>query len=447
MKIIIAGAGEVGYHLAKILADEEHDIVLIDKREDALAHASSHIDVSTLRGNVISVKMLEDAGVNGADLLIAATSEEEVNITTAIIGKSLGAKRTIARISNPEFQDQKDKIDLSTLGIDAMVFPEDLAAKEIFRLIKRSNLTDSFDYGGGRLTLTGIILNEYAPLTGKTVSEGATIIPGLKYTVVALLRKGETIIPRGDTIFMPEDHLFFISHPERLEDIRKLAGKEKIAIKNIMILGGSLIGRITAGLLESKYQVKLIDSDKEKCFDLADELSETMVLHGDGSDVEMLEEEGIGEMDAFIAVTGNSETNIIASLVAKNRGVERTIALVENIDYITLSQNIGIDTFINKKLITVNNIFRFVREGKVAALTSLHGVESEVLEFIVQPKSKVTKTAIKDLKGFPRGAVIGGIIRKGKSFIAEGDTVIKEDDHVVVFSLPSCIHTIEEFFK
>lgn len=447
MKIIIAGAGEVGYHLAKMLADEEHDIALVDKREEALAHAESHLDVSTVRGNVISISILEEAGVRDADLLIAATSEEEVNITTAIIGKSLGAKRTIARISNPEFQDQSDKLDLHDLGIDAMVFPEDLAAKEIFRLVKRSNLTDSFDYGGGRLTLTGIKLGKQAPLAGKNVRDAISIIPGLKFTVVAILRDGDTVIPRGDTIFQAGDTMFFISHPERLDDLRKLAGKEKIDIKKIMILGGSLIGRITAKLLESKYQVKLIESNKNKCFDLANELSQTLVLHGDGSDVELLEEEGISEMDAFIAVTGNSETNIISSLVAKGRGVERTIALVENIDYISLSKNIGIDTLINKKLITVNNIFRFVREGNVAALTSLHGVASEVLEFIVQPKSKVTTAPIKNLQGFPRNAVIGGVIRDGKSFIVDGNTHVRENDHVVVFSLPSCIHKIEEFFK
>lgn len=437
----------MGYHLAKMLADESHDIVLIDKEEEALTHASSHLDVSTVRGNSVSISILEDAGVREADLFIAATSVEEVNITAAIISKKLGAKRTIARISNPEFQDEKEKLDLHDLGIDAMVFPEDLAAKEIYRLIKRSNLTDSFDYGEGRLTLTGLILEPNAPLIGKNLVEASQLIAGMQFTAVAVLRNGETIIPRGDTVFAPGDHAYFISHPERLGDLQKLAGKEKRDIRNIMILGGSLIGRLTARLLEGKYNVKLLDADRQKCYDLANELSQTLVIHGDGSNVELLEEEGISEMDAFLALTGNSETNIISSLVAKNHGVTRTIALVENIDYISLSQNIGIDTLINKKLITVNNTFRYVREGNVAALTSLHGIESEVLEFIVQSGSKVTRSPIKELKGFPRNAVIGGIIRGRKSFIATGNTHIQEEDHVVVFSLPSCIHTIEGFFK
>ncbi len=447
MRIIIAGAGEVGYHLAKMLADEEHDIILIDRAESALQRASNHLDVITLRGSSISIQLLEEARVADADLLIAATSSEETNISTAIIAKHLGVKRTIARISNLEFQIEKEKLDLNQLGIDAMVFPEDLAAKEISRLIKRSALTDSFEFGGGKLTLTGVILEEEAPIIDKTIVEAVKLVQGLKFTVVAIHRNGETIIPRGETVFEAGDHAYFISHPERLGDIMKLSGKTKVGIKNIMILGGSLIARLFAQKSQHKYNLKLIEIDREKCYDLADELKETLVIHGDGSDVELLEEEGISEMDAFIAVTGNSETNIISSLVAKTHGVQRTIALVENIAYINLSQNIGIDTLINKKLITVNNIFRYVREGEVAALTSLHGIDSEVLEFVVKKDSKITQSPIKNLVGFPREAVIGGIIRKQKSFIASGNIQIKADDHVVVFSVPNCIHQVENFFK
>ncbi|MEM6262281.1 MAG: Trk system potassium transporter TrkA [Bacteroidota bacterium] len=447
MRIIIAGAGEVGYQLAKMLADEDHDIILMDRDEEALAHAESHIDVGTMRGNVISIQMMEEAGIRNADLLVAATSQEEVNITTAIIGKHLGAKRTIARITNPEFQIEKEKLDLQQLGIDNMVFPEDLAADEICRLIKRSNLTDSFEFGDGRLNLTGVLLEEHAPLVGKNIIQATQIIKGFAFTVVAIQRKNETIIPRGDTVFHSGDHVYFISHPERIGDIRKLTGKTKFEIRNIMILGGGLIARLFAQKVSSRYQVKLVEQDRNKCYDLANELPDTLVIHGDGNNVELLEEEGLSGMDAFIALTGDSETNIISCLVAKSRGVKRTIALVENVDYISLSQNIGIDTLINKKLITVNNIFRYVREGHVAALTSLHAVDSEVLEFVVQKDSRITQNKIKDLKGFPRRAVIGGIIRNNKAHIASGDFHIKEDDHVVVFSMPSCIHDIESFFK
>lgn len=446
MRIIIAGSGEVGFHVAKMLSHEDHDIVLIDKDEESLSNAEAHIDVRVLKGNSVSIKLLEEAGVREADLLIAATSSEETNITTAIIGKHLGAKRTIVRISNPEFQIETEKLDLQQLGIDSMVFPEDLAAREMFRLIKQSALTDVFDFGGGKLTLTGLILEESASLVGLNLIEAVKQNPQLTFTVIAIQRKGKTLIPRGNTSFKAGDHVYFISKPECVNDLMIAAGKEPVEIKNIMILGGSLIGREFAKMVQDKYHVRMIDMKRNKCFELADELSQVMIINGDGSNVEFLGEEGIAEMDAFIAVTENSETNIISCLVAKNHGVKRTIALVENIDYISLSQNIGIDTLINKKMIAINNIFRFVREGHVESLTSLHGVESELLEFIVHSDNKIANIPIKKL-GFPLEAIIAGVIRDGAAFIAKGDTFIKTGDRVVVFTLPSAVHKVEKFFK
>lgn len=446
MKIIIAGAGEVGFHVAKMLAHEEHDIVLIDKEEARLSMAESHIDVSVLRGNSVSIKLLERAGIDQTDLLIAATSSEETNITTAILGKKLGAKRTIVRISNPEFQQEKEKIDLQELGIDAMVFPEDLAAKEIHRLIKLTAATDSFVFGDGKLFLTGFVVEEHAPLVNKSLIEAVKLVPDIQFTVVAIQRGHKTIVPRGDTHFQANDHVYFISNPSCINEITKLSGNSGIQVRNIMVLGGSRIGKLFAEFAQSHYKMKLIDKDKSRCVDLADELVDTMVIHGDGSDVELLEEEGIEDMDAFVAVTGDSETNIISCLVAKNHGVRRTIALVENIDYISLSQNIGIDTLINKKMIAINNIFRYVRAGNVEALTSLHGVESEVLEFSVHANCKITRQPIRKLN-FPRNAVIAGIIRGEDSFTASGDVHIREDDRVVVFTMPSAVRQVEKFFQ
>ncbi len=446
MKILIAGAGEVGFHVAKILAQEEHDIILIDKEQERLSHIESHLDVGTIRGNSVSIKLLEEAGVEDADLLIAATSSEETNITTAIIGKHLGAKRTIVRISNPEFQIEKEKIDMANLGIDNMVFPEDLAASEIIRLVKRSGLTDSFEFGGGRLLLTGMTLEPGAPFDGVNMIEAVKINPKVKFTVVAIQRNGKTIIPRGDSVFQTGDHVYFISRPECVDPMMTMAGKTREKIKNIMILGGGLIARLFAKQMQSKFNIRLIDKDKEKCFRLAEELPEALVICGDGSQVDFLEEEGINDMDAFIALTDDSETNIISCLVAKNHGVKSSIALVENIDYISLSQNIGIDTLINKKMIAINNIFRHVRQGMVVSLTSLHGVDSEVLEFEVHNNCRVANVPIKKL-AFPREAIIAGVIRGEESFIAGGDTFIEEGDRVVVFTLPGAVHKVEEFFK
>jgi len=446
MKIIIAGAGEVGFHVAKMLSHEDHDIVLIDKSEARLSHAESHIDVATYKGNALSIQALEESGVKEADLLISATSSEETNITTAIIGKHLGAKRTIVRISNPEFQEEREKIDLAELGIDAMVFPENLAAKEIHRLIELSSLTNSFEFGDGKLALTGLKLEEEAPLVGTNLVEAAKNHPETKFTAVAIQRRNKTIIPRGDTSFKANDHAYFISRSESIPNLMDMGGKENYQIRDIMILGGSLIGEIFSEMVQKDYKVKLIEEDKERCYDLADKLVDTMVIHGDGGNVEFLEEEGIEEMDAFIAVTPDSETNIISCLVAKNHGVKRAIALVENIDYISLSQNIGIDTLINKKMITINNIFRHVRQGQVEALTSLHGVESEILEFSVHNSCKIKDIPIKKLQ-FPRDAIIAGVVRGDDGFIANGNTTIEAGDRVVVFTLPGAVHKVEKFFK
>ena len=446
MRIIICGAGEVGFHVGKMLSHEDHDIILIDKVDDRLQYVESHIDAAVLKGNSVSIQTLEDAGIRKADLLIAATSNEEVNITTAIIGKHLGAKRTIARMSHTEFQKATDKLDMKSLGIDSMVFPEVLAAQEIQRLVELPSLTDVFDFEDGKLTLTGMVLEKHAPLIGMNLIEAVQNFPNVAFTAVAIQRNGRTIIPKGDTVFQNSDHAYFISRHDCLQALQKMAGKQKLDIKNIMVLGGSQIGREFARNAESGYKLKLVDINKNKCFELADELMNTLVICGDGRNVEFLQEEGISEMDAFIAVTGNSETNIISCLVAKNHGVKRTIALVENMEYISLSQNIGIDTLINKKMITINNIFRHVREGEVEALTSLHGVESEILEFIVNTACKIADIPIKKLP-FPKNAIIAGVIRGEDSFIARGDTTIQAGDRVVVFTLPQAVHKVEKFFK
>ena len=446
MRIIIAGAGDLGFHLAKLLAYEEQDIVLIDQNAEVLDHAASHLDVSTVKGSSTSIKTLEEANITKADLLIAVTSIEETNITTAIIGKSLGAKRTVARISNIEFLHQRDRLNLKEIGIDEIISPESLAAKEIKRLLKESALTDTFEFEKGMLSLIGITIDENSELRQKTLTETAYLNPDHNFTTVAVLRDNETIIPHGENRFRLNDHAYFIAEPDGIDRVMDLAGKSRVEIKNLMILGGSKVGINTAKQLSKKYNIKLVEQDKEKCFHLADELSDTMIINGDGRDLELLNEEGIHNMDAFIAVTGNSETNIISALVAKNAGVKKTIALVENIDYIHLSQSIGVDTLINKKLIAANFIFRYIRKGQVLNLTSVHGVDAEILEFEVQPNSKILQKELRNLP-FPKTAIIGGVIRKNKGYTVRGNFTFEPKDRVVVLSRPECIHLVEGFFK
>jgi len=446
MRIVIAGAGDVGFHLAKLLSYEEQDIILIDRDADTLRQASSSLDVKTIRGNSTSYRILEEADISNADLLIAVTSSEETNLTTTIIGKHLGAKKTIARIENLEYLMDKEKLDLKELGIDEIISPESLAAREIKRLMKEIAVTDTFDFDEGRLSMVGVTVTTDSPLINKTMVDVARMNPEQNFVTVAILRDNKTIIPHGDNMFKENDHAYFVAEPDGVDAILRLAGKERREIRNVMILGGSKVGFHAARRLSRKFNVKLIERDKDKCFELADQLRNVMVICGDGRDVELLEEESIDEMDAFIAVTGNSETNIISCLVAKNHKVQKTISLVENIDYIHLSQNIGVDTMINKKLIAANFIFRYIRKGEVISLTSIHGVDAEILEFIVKEKSKITSKPIKDLN-FPSGAIIGGVVRNGQGKITMGDFQFRPKDRAVVLCRPECIHPVEEYFK
>tara|TARA_R110002020_G_scaffold445961_1_gene657960 strand:+ start:38033 stop:39382 length:1350 start_codon:yes stop_codon:yes gene_type:complete len=448
VKIIIAGAGEVGFHLAKLLSYESQDITLIDNRKESLAYADSHLDIRVIKGDATSIMVLKDARVESSDLVIGVTSSETTNLTLCLLAKQLGCKKTIARISNAEFIHNKDEIRFSELGIDELISPEALAATEIKLLLNQSAFNDTYEFENGALIMVGVSLPSAAPFVGKSVKEAAQIFPELHFMPVAIQRTGTqfTIIPRGNTMFKEGDQVYFITSREGLDELYKLTGKIKREIKNVMILGGSKVGYKTArDLCAGKFNVKLIESNKEKAFDLADELPNALIINGDGRNVELLEEESIDAMDAFIAVTGNSETNIMTCLVAKSKNIKKTIALVENMDYFQLSHSIGIDTLINKKLLAANNIFRYIRKGEVVAMTRLNNLNAEILEFIVKQSSVVSGKIIKELD-FPKEATIGGIIRDGEGIIALGDFKIIQGDRVVVCCLPTAITKIEKFF-
>jgi trk system potassium uptake protein TrkA len=448
MKIIIAGAGEVGFHLAKLLSFESHNIVLIDIDKERLAYADKHLDIKTVYGDSTSLNLLNDANVAQTDLVIAVTSSQSTNITICVISKQLGAQKTISRVSNPEFIDCKDKLNIDQLGIDEMISPEHLAADEIMLLLSQSGFSDTYDFDEGALKMIGFNLAENAPFIGLTVEKAADYFPGLHFMPIAIQRHGTqyTIIPRGDTKFYKKDRVYFVTDTAGVEELYKLSGTSKQDIKNVMILGGSNIGRSLAKQLsEQKFKVKLIEKDNEKALEIADMLPKTLVINADGHNVDVLEDEHITEMDAFISVTENSETNIMSCLVANSKHVPKTIALVENMDYFQLSQSIGINTLVNKKLIAANNIFRYIRKGDIIALTKLNNLNAELLEFVVQPDSKICDGKISDLK-IPRTSIIAGVIRDKEGIIALGDFVIKEGDRVLVCSLPESIHKVEKLF-
>jgi len=448
MKIIIAGAGEVGFHLAKLLSYESQDITLIDTDKESLTYADTHLDIRTIKGDATSITILQDARVENVDLVIAVTASETTNITVCVLAKQLGALRTIARISNTEFIEHKELAGFSKFGIDELISPESLAASEIELLLDQSAFNDSYEFEDGALTMVGTTLSRTASFVGKSVKEAAQVFPELHFMPIAIQRFGTqyTIIPRGDTLFKEGDQVYFMTVKGGVEELYKLTGKVKQEIRNVMILGGGRIGSKTAkDLCYNKFKVKVIEKDRERAADLADMLPKALVINCDGRNVELLEEEDLNDMDAFIAVTGDSETNIMSCLVAKSRGLQKAIALVENMDYFQLSHSIGIDTLINKKLLAANTIFRYIRRGEVVAMTKLNNMNAELLEFIVRPGSPLDNKLIRDVD-FPRSATIAGIVRDNQGIIALGDFRILAGDRVVVCCLPRSIKKVEKMF-
>lgn len=452
MKIIIAGAGEVGFHLAKLLSNESLNIVVVDLDKEKLEKIESQIDVLTHRGDCTSFKTLKEVGISDSDIFIAVTQLQNTNLMSALIAKKSGCKKVIARVTNPEYLERSNQLAMQRAGIDMLISPEQLAANEILNLIEESVFNEIHSFENGALNLLGIILEPNSIVLNKTVKEVAEQFGDeINFLPIFIIRSDggtyETIIPRGDTVYKRDDHVYFIALQTAKEIIHKLSGKPHHRLADVMVLGGGRIGTKTARLLkDSKHDVKIIERDRDRAYDLADEFHDILILNGDGRDSDLLEEEGISEIDAFIAVTGRSETNIMACLLAKSKGVKKTIALVENTDYIHLSQVIGINGFINKKLMTANAIFKHIRKGRVLDVTNLYDLQAEVLEFRVDDGAKISNRTIGSLK-FPKKAIVGGVIRNNQGYIPTKDFKILPFDKVVVFSEPCSINKVEEYFK
>lgn len=446
MKIIIAGAGEVGYHLAKHLSNENHDITIIDLDNNSLERVDSVTDVLTVTGSSTSLAVLKKANCEKSDLLVAVTSSESINVSTCILAKQLGVKKTVARVENADYAAEDNKDLFRSIGIDHVIYPEELAAFELVKLIQRAAATDIIEFEEGKLSLIGLKLEPNLPVIRQTIEQIAHSKENLSFRIVAIHRGIRTIIPVGSDILLPNDQIFVITTHEGIEEIIKLIGKDQTKLNNIMFLGGGKIGRIAAQMLENNINVKLIESDKAKANDLADKLEKTLVIQGDGRDIDLLAQEGIIDMDGFVSVTHDAETNIITCLMAKHLGVTKTIALVDNVDYIPLTQTIGLDSLINKKLIAANNILKFIRKANIISIATLQGIDAEVMEYVAQPNSAITKKKVKDLK-FPHNAIIGGYIRDNKAYITVGDTKLETNDKVVVFALPGTINKVEKYFQ
>ena len=446
MKIIIGGAGAVGTHLAELLSSEKQDIILMDEDKDKLSAMDSNFDLMTVCASPTSIQALKNAGVNDADLFIAVMPEESRNMTACMIATSLGAKKTVARIDNYEYLLPKYKEFFSKLGVHSLIYPEMLAAKDIVDAIRMSWIRQWWEFNGGALVLIGAKLRDTSEILNVPLFElGGRKIP---FHIVAIKRGSETIIPRGDDVIQLNDIVYFTTTKKYIPYIRKIAGKEHYPdVRNVMIMGGSRIAVRTSQYAPEDMQIKIIESNLERCHRLTDLVDDkVMIINGDGRDLDLLMEEGLKDTDAFVALTGNSETNILACLAAKRMGVVKTVAEVENIDYIGMAESLDIGTVINKKMIAASHIYQMMLDADVANVKCLTFADADVAEFKVKEGSRITQKPIKDM-GLPKGVTIGGLIRNGEGLLVTGNTMIQPGDHVVVFCLGMMIKKAEKYFN
>ena len=452
MKIIISGAGEVGSHLAKMLRNEANDICVIDSNQQRLTALSETADVVTVCGNPASIEVLKNAGAEKADLFVAVnpSTSQNVNVVCSALAKSLGSKKVVCRVNNEEYLAYDNKYLFSDMGIDLLFYPEKIAAGEIVDLLKRSASTEAMEFGRGKLQISVYKLEEDSPIIDKTLLDFSRDFADAetRFRVVAIARGNETIIPKIDTRFRYHDLVFIISRRDGNAPLMEYLGKKDIEIKSLMMVGGGPIAEMVAKKLGRQMEsIKIIEEDKNRYLYLSEHLGDNVtIVNGDGRNTDLLIEESLRSTDAFVALTESSETNILTCVAAKKCGIARTIAEVENLEYIRLAEDMGVDAVINKKLITAGRIFKFTLSDKIRFIKYMSGTNAEVLEYITAPGSKITSAQLKDLD-FPGDAVIGGLIRGNESIIAVGDTRIEDYDRVVVFALPQAVKEVDRFFR
>ena len=452
MKIVIVGAGETGSHLAKMLRAAGNEVTVIDDNAERLARLTASADITAVSGAPTCIRTLQEAETGSADLFIAVYPfvSQEVNIVSALLARNLGAGKVTARIHTEEFLSSENKLRFKEMGIELMFYPGKIAADEVVENLSHSTAAETFDFGHGRLQVTAFKLEEDSPLLDMKLGEFTSLedTDDSQFRIIAISRGERTIIPRFDTKFQYHDLVFTISRREGSAMLMKLFGHTSSEVKSLMILGGSSIGEIVARTLNRQgVSVKIIEKEKERCLELSENLGRGVsIINGDGRNSDFLLEEGIKEYDAFVALTDSDETNVLACVVAKKFGVERTIAEVENMEYIHLAEDMGVDAVINKKLVTAGRIFKFTLSGKARTVRYMAGTSAEILEYTVAPESRITKTALKEA-GFPQNAIIGGILRGSETLIAVGDTQMEAYDRVIVFALPESVKAVDEFFN
>ena len=447
MKIIIAGAYAIGTHLAQLLSRNNEDTVLIDSDEERLASISSEYDLMTVHASTSKIQTLKDAGVSGADLFIAVTRDENLNMNACMLAKALGAKRTVAKVDNFEYIDPKLDGFFEKVGISSRIYPENLAARDIANGLKMSWVRQRWDVHDGALVMLGIKLRETCEILNEPLKDLCK--PESPYHIVAIKRGDETIIPRGDDVLKIYDLAYVMTTRNYIPYIRKIVGKEHyVDVKNVMIMGGGATAVRATELMPEYMNAKIIELDEARCQKL-NELVDTdrvMVINGDGRDLSLLNEEGIKNTQAFVALTGNAETNILACMTAKRLGVRKTVAMVENLDYVSMAESLDIGTIVNKKALAASYIYQMMLDADVNNIRFLMSANADVAEFTAQQGSKVTRKKVFEL-GLPKDATIGGLVRHDEGFLVSGNTQIEAGDSVVVFCHDIHMSKIEKFFK
>lgn len=446
MRILIVGAGDIGFQLSRRLFRERTDITIVESDPARAKRAREQMDAIVIEGHGASPRTLYDAGIAECDLVAAMTDNDEVNVVACLTAKKAGVRTTIARVRNPEFLEEDCPLSSPDLGVDHFIHPEREAAEMIERLIRQASTTDIIEFEEGKVQLVGVRLDAESPLLRVPLAELVRQHGDPPMRVVAIVRNQTTIIPGGDDTLVPGDHIFGICAPDYVQQFIEHTGKRHITINDVMILGGGLIGQFIARRLAGKKHVKVIESDSDKSRDIAVKLPDALVIQGDGTDIDLMAVEGLQDMDAFIAVTGDDETNIISTLLARHLKVPRTIALVNKVEYLPITPGIGMDAVVSKQLLTVNAVYRHIQAQEVAAVANVPGIDAHIIEYIVEPTDRIARKPLKDID-FPRQAVIGAVMRGDEYVVPRGDTHIRSGDRVIVFTLPASLSAVEKLFK
>lgn len=448
MRTIVVGAGEVGFDVAHLLALEQHDVTVIDIETDVLQKVREKLDVMTIQGNGTSAVVLEEAGIRDADMLIAVTAIDEVNLIACMMADRLGVPTTVARTRSDELARTHSVLEAEDFGIDVVIHPEESAAAEVSRLIQRAGATDLLTFCDGHLNLVGMRLDEDAPVVGRTLRDVVVEHPELDFRVQAIVRGLHTVLPGGDEVLRANDQVFVLTRPKYVTPVARVMGKGDVSMKNVMILGGSRVGTGVAERLceHGGMRIKLIEPDHDTAERLAERLSDVLVLQGDPTDMDLLVREGLGDMDACVAVGGDEESNLVACLMAKHLGVYKTVALLSKVAYIPISQAIGLDAAVSKKLAVSREIRRYLRGKHVLSVATVHGLDAEVLEIKAESGSRATKKALRDLD-LPRGLIISAVEHTDRTEVATGDTHIEPGDTAIVFVLPQNVDAAEKLFS